>query len=299
MTTAGTHAVRTSGLGRRHGGTRALRDCSLTVDPGSVVALTGAPGAGKSTLLGLLAGLDLPSEGTAEVLGAPVPTGGPHPAVGYLDQSRPLPGGFTVAETLRLGAALNPGRWDDGRAADLAGSLPPGSRTAALSGGQRAMLALALVLGTGPDLLLLDEPLAGLDPLTRRRVLAAVTAHVAETGATAVLASHEVEDLQDSCDRVLFLDRGRVLLDDDVDDLLTGHRILDGPAGAAAWSAEHTVVEQRVHGRDQTVLVRGGPIGPAPGWRVSAPGLLDVVMAYLRAAEDRSDDRSDEAKETR
>lgn len=289
MTIAGTHAVRTSELGRRHGGARALRDCSITVDPGSVVALTGAPGAGKSTLLGLLAGLDLPSEGTAEVLGAPVPTGGPHPRIGYLDQSRPLPGTFTVAETLRLGAALNPGRWDDDRAAALAGMLPRRGRASALSGGQRAMLALALALGTGPDLLLLDEPLAGLDPLTRRRVLAAVTAHVAETGATAVLSSHEIEDLQDSCDRVLFLERGQVLLDTDIDDLLAEHRVLDGPAETTAWSGEHTVVEQRVHGRNQTVLVRGAPIDPAPGWRVSAPGLLDVVTAYLRTADDREE----------
>ncbi|ANY06539.1 ATP-binding cassette domain-containing protein [Pseudonocardia sp. HH130630-07] len=291
MTTAATHAVRTTGLGRRHGGTRALRDCSLTVEPGSVLALTGAPGAGKSTLLGLLAGLDRPTEGTAEVLGGPVPTGGPHPAVGYLDQSRPLPAGFTVGETLRLGRALNPGRWDDDRAAQLAGALPHGGRVSTLSGGQRAMLALALVLGSGPDLLLLDEPLAGLDPLTRRRVLAAVTAHVADTGAAAVLASHEVEDLQDSCDRVVFLDRGHVLLDADTDDLLTEHRLLDGPAEDSVWSAEHTVVERRVHGRNQTVLVRGGPTGATPGWRTSAPGLLEVITAYLRTTENREENR--------
>ncbi|BBG02698.1 MULTISPECIES: ATP-binding cassette domain-containing protein [Pseudonocardia] len=291
MTTAEIVAVRTSGLGRRHGRTRALRDCALTVEPGSVVALTGAPGAGKSTLLGLLAGLDVPSEGTAEVLGAPVPAGGPHPAVGYLDQARPLPASFTVHETLRLGRALNPGRWDDDRAADLVGALPHGSRVQALSSGQRAMLAVALVLGSTPDLLLLDEPLAGLDPLTRRRVLAAVTAHVANTGAAAVLASHEIEDLQNSCDRVLFLDRGRVLIDSDTDDLLTEHRLLDGPAGSTAWSDGHTVVEQRVHGRNQTVLVRGGPIGATPGWRTSTPGLLEVITAYLRTADDRAEDR--------
>ncbi|MFG1633408.1 ATP-binding cassette domain-containing protein [Pseudonocardia alni] len=292
MTTATTDAVRTSGLGRRFGGTPALRDCSLTVEPGSVVALTGAPGAGKSTLLGLLAGLDLPTEGTAEVLGAPVPTGGPHPAVGHLAPSKPLPDDFTVAETLRLGAALNPGRWDDRRVADLTGQLPAERRTAALSSGQRAVLALALVLGPGPDLLLLDEPLAGLDPLTRRRVLAAVTAHVAGTGATAVLASHEVEDLQDSCDRLLFLDRGRVLIDADIDDLLAEHRILDGPAGDTGWPDDHTVVEQRVHGRGQTVLVRGRsrPEPPA-GWRAHAPGLLEVVVGHLRAAAGRERSR--------
>lgn len=292
MTAAGGHAVRTTGLGRRHGGVRALRDCSMTVEHGSVVALIGAPGAGKSTLLGLLAGLDLPSDGTADVLGAPVPAAGPHPAVGYLDQARPLPGALTVGETLRLGAVLNPGRWDDARAAGLTGSLPQDTPTAVLSGGQRAALALALVLCAGPDLLLLDEPLAGLDPLTRRRVLAAVSAHVAETGAAAVLASHEIEDLQDSCDRVVFLDRGRVLLDADVDDLLAEHRILDGPAGDTGAPDGHTVVERRVRGRGQTLLVRGaGPVEPPAGWRAHAPGLLEVVLGYLRAADGREESR--------
>lgn len=287
---APTPAVRTAGLGHRYGRDPVLHDCSLVVEPGSVVALVGAPAAGKSTLLGLLAGLDAPSEGTAEVLGATVPSGGPHPAVGYLDQSRPLPA-FTVAETLRLGASLNRGRWNPDRAAALAGALPRTGRTSSLSTGQRALLALAVVLGAGPELLLLDEPLAGLDPLSRRRVLAAVTAYVAETGASAVLASHEIEELQDSCDRVVYLERGRVLLDADTDDVLAEHRLLDGPAGTTVWSPEHAVVEQRVHGRDQTVLLRGEPFGPPPGWRVSAPELLEVVTAYLRTSDDREEHR--------
>ncbi|ALE81840.1 ATP-binding cassette domain-containing protein [Pseudonocardia sp. HH130629-09] len=291
MASAATSAAHTRGLGHRYGHTPVLRDCTLSVEPGSVVALIGAPGAGKSTLLGLLAGLDLPSEGSAEVLGAAVPLSGPHPAVGYLDQSQPLPVAFTVAEVVRLGASLNRGRWDAGRVAALAGALPQDRHTSALSGGQRALLALALVLGSSPDLLLLDEPLAGLDPLTRRRVLTEVTAYVAETGAAALLASHEIEDLRDSCDHVLFLEKGHVLLDADIDDLLAQHRILDGPAGTCVWSAEHTLVEQRVHGRNQTVLLRGPSFTPPRGWRASAPDLLEVVTAYLRTCADREEAR--------
>ncbi|MBP2367389.1 ATP-binding cassette domain-containing protein [Pseudonocardia parietis] len=288
MTSSGTCVLRTRGLGQRYGEAWALRDCSIVVEPGSVVALTGAPGAGKSTLLGLLAGLESVSEGSAEVLGEPVRPGGPHPAVSYLSQVRPLIGDFTVAETLRLGAALNPRRWDDARAADLTGPLPRRRRASELSAGQRAVLALALVLGTRPELLLLDEPLAGLDPLTRRRALAAVTAHVAETGATAVLASHEIDDLQNACDRMVFLERGHVLLDADIDALLTEHRVLLGPAGAVSWSADHdVVVERRLHGRSQTVLVRGVAPGAAPGWQESPPDLLELVTTYLRTTDDR------------
>jgi ABC-2 type transport system ATP-binding protein len=292
-TSAATFAVRVCGLGHCYGHTPVLRDCRLSVEPGSVVALIGAPGAGKSTLLSLLAGLDLPSKGSAEVLGAPVPISGPHPAVGYLDQSQPLPGAFTVAETLRLGASLNRGRWDSDRVAALTAALPEDRRTSALSGGQRALLALAVVLGSSPDLLLLDEPLAGLDPLTRRQVLTAVTAYVAETGAAVLLASHEIDDLRDSCDRVVFLERGHVLLDADIDGLLAQHRILDGPAGTCIWSAEHAVVEQRVHGRMQTVLLRGAAFAPPQGWRASAPDLLEVVTAYLRTCGDRADREED------
>ncbi|MEU8521830.1 ABC transporter ATP-binding protein [Streptomyces sp. NBC_01216] len=270
--------LETTGLGKRYGGRArrwALRDCSFRLPAGRVCAVVGPNGAGKSTLLALAAGLLLPTEGTVH---APA-----RADLAYVAQDKPLYPQLTVAETLRMGRELNPGRWDDTVAARIAeaGPLDPGTRVRALSGGQRTRLALALALGKRPGLLLLDEPMADLDPLARRELMGALMADAADRGTTVVLSSHVLGELEGTCDHLLLVDGGRIRLDGGVDALLASHCLLTGPV---ADLAPHTVVESRTTGRQLTALIRreGRVEGP---WRVTEPTLEELLLAHLRAAK--------------
>ena len=171
-------------LGKRYGSRWALQDCSLELEPGSVTALVGPNGAGKTTLLQLAVGLGRPSAGTVRVLGHdPLrEAGAVLPRIGFVAQDHPLYRGFSVAETLRLGRKLNPS-WDDELARDRIEQLgvSPRQKVGKLSGGQQAQVALTLALAKRPELLLLDEPVASLDPLARREFLQSVMEAVAET----------------------------------------------------------------------------------------------------------------------
>jgi ABC-2 type transport system ATP-binding protein len=182
---------------------------------------------------------------------------------------------------LRLGAELNRGSWDREAAEQFAygsGPLRPGARIRTLSGGQRARVALALALGKRADLLLLDEPTAELDPLARQELLRRLLAQVAEHGATLVLSSHAVAELEDVCDYLLVLTEGRAGLAGDTEDLLGAHVRL---TGTGSGFGPHTVVEQRAAGRGRTALVRPrGRIGDE--WAVEQPSLEELVLAHLR-----------------
>src|SRR4051794_12567388 len=193
------NALRLEGLGRRYGSKWALRDCTLEIPAGTVTALVGPNGAGKSTLLQLAMGLRRPSAGSVRVLGL-----SPHrdarkllPRVGFVAQEHPLHRGFTIAETLRLGRSLNPG-WDDALARERIErlQLSPGQRVGKLSGGQQAQVALTLALAKRPEVLLLDEPVASLDPLARREFLTALMESVSDGELTVVLSSHLLADLE-------------------------------------------------------------------------------------------------------
>ncbi|MEV5327251.1 ABC transporter ATP-binding protein [Nonomuraea sp. NPDC052634] len=168
-----TSVLRAQGLGRRYGRRWALRDCTLDVPAGHVVGLVGPNGAGKSTLLKLACGQLEPSAGAISVLGGrPASTPAQLARVGFVAQDTPVYGGLTVEDHLRLGARLNP-RWDQELARERVArlGLDPAHRAGRLSGGQRAQLALTLGLAKRPDLLILDEPVAALDPLARREFL--------------------------------------------------------------------------------------------------------------------------------
>ncbi|GAA2789418.1 ABC transporter ATP-binding protein [Streptomyces showdoensis] len=275
MTT--TTALKAEGLGIRYGGRArpwALRDCSFALPAGRVCALVGPNGAGKSTLLGLAAGLLRPTEGTV--------TAPPRERLAYVAQDKPLYARLTVADTLRMGHELNPGRWGGAAAARAVdGALPPEALVKDLSGGQRTRLALALALGKRPELLLLDEPMADLDPLARKELMGLLLAEAAEHGTTVVLSSHILTELEGTCDHLLLLADGRIRLDGPVDDLLTAHTLLTGPV---ADLAPHTVVESRTTGRQLTALIRReGPVeGP---WETTAPSLEDLLLAHLRTSE--------------
>ncbi|MER7488172.1 ABC transporter ATP-binding protein [Streptomyces sp. NPDC126497] len=277
-------AIEADALGKRFGrrAAWALRDCSFRLPAGRVCAVVGPNGAGKSTLLAITAGLLAPTEGTVTVLGAGPATA--RPRVGFVDQDKPLYPQLTVAETLRMGADLNPGRWDADTADRVVagGGLDPGKRIRALSGGQRTRVALALALAKRPELLLLDEPMADLDPLARHELMGVLMGQAAAHGTTIVMSSHVVAELEDSCDHLLLIGGGRVRLAGEIDDLLAAHTRVSAPATTDL--APHDVVESRTTGRRLSALIR--PSGPLPGdWRTGAPSLEELVLSYLRNPE--------------
>jgi ABC-2 type transport system ATP-binding protein len=187
-------ALETNGLGKRYGRAWALRDCSLTLPAGRVAGLVGPNGAGKTTLLHLAVGLLRPDSGLVRVL-----DGTPReilPRIGFVAQDTPLYRDFHAADLIRMGSKLNK-RWDSNFVRDRLEHLriPLDRKTGQLSGGQRAQVALALARAKQPDLLLLDEPVASLDPLARREFLQVLMGGVAEHGTTVLLSSHLVADL--------------------------------------------------------------------------------------------------------
>ncbi|OXM68208.1 ABC transporter ATP-binding protein [Amycolatopsis vastitatis] len=212
-----------AGLGKRYRRGWALRETSLVIPKNRIVALVGPNGAGKSTLMGLITGLLSPTTGGITVFGDQ-PTGrGLHPAVSYLAQQKPLYQQLTVAETLKLGARTNP-TWDQHYAEYLVaqGAVPMEAKVGTLSGGQRTRVALALALGKRPGLLLLDEPLADLDPLARETVLRTLVTEARTQGITVLLSSHVLAELEGVCDHLVLLHKGRVLLAGDVSRLGAG-----------------------------------------------------------------------------
>jgi ABC-2 type transport system ATP-binding protein len=206
-------ALAARGLGKRYGRNWALRDCTVELPAGRVVALVGPNGAGKTTLMHLAVGLAAPTTGSIEIFGRRVPVGGGEALgqVGFVAQEHPLYSGFTVRETLRLGRALNR-RWDEEVAIARLDALgvPLGRRVGQLSGGQRAQVSLALALAKRPRLLILDEPLASLDPLARREFTDVLTAVVREQGLSALFSSHVVSELEAVCDHLVLLRGGLV-----------------------------------------------------------------------------------------
>lgn len=277
-------AISADALGTRYGRRWALRGCTLDVPEGSVVGLVGANGAGKSTFLHLTVGLLEPSEGSLEVLGSRPGVDPTHLAkVGFVAQDAPVYGALSVADHLRLGAHMNPG-WDDAAAKDRARSLGLDLRQRAgkLSGGQRSQLALTLAMGKRPELLVLDEPVASLDPLARRAFLADVMELMADHRPTIVLSSHLLSDVERVCDHLILMAEGQVQLHGPVDDLLAQHKLLTGPRrDERSLPSDQLVVRASHTDRQTTVLVRTTAPILDPAWVVADIGLEDLVLAYM------------------
>ncbi len=278
-------ALATTGLGRRYGRRWALSHCTLEVPAGHVVGLVGPNGAGKTTLLHLAVGLIEPSAGAVAVLGEEVRgTAEQLARVGFVAQGTPLYASMSVADHLRLGASMNPG-WDDGLARGRIErlGLDHEQRAGTLSGGERAQLALTLATAKRPELLLLDEPAASLDPLARREFLQGLMEFTAEDAVSVVLSSHLIADLERVCDYVILLADGRVRLAGEVDELLATHRRLSGPRRESTrLPSSQQVVEESHTERQSTLLVRTDEPVIDPAWEVAEVGLEDIVLAYMR-----------------
>ncbi|MFJ8439395.1 ABC transporter ATP-binding protein [Kitasatospora griseola] len=274
-------AVHAVGLGKSYRrGRWALRHGEFAVPAGRVCGVVGPNGAGKSTLFGLMTHLFAPTEGELRVFGEPAGTPALRARIGSVTQSRPLYPSFTVEETLRLGRELNPG-WDEAcaqRVIEL-GELSPRARVGSLSGGQRSRVALALAMAKRPELLLLDEPMADLDPLARHDLMGLLLSDAAERGTTVLISSHLLAELDGAIDHVLLVQSGRVRLAGDLDEILDGHRLVTGLADAPRPPGD--AVEWRVTGRQVTGLLRTD--SPVPdAWEPSRPQLEQLLLGYLR-----------------
>jgi ABC-2 type transport system ATP-binding protein len=290
-----TAVLRAHGLGKRYRRRWALSDCTLDVPAGRVVGLVGPNWAGKTTLLNLAVGMLTPTSGTIEVLGGrPASDAAQLAKVGFVAQDTPTYAGLSIEDHLRLGSRLNPG-WDDALARSRIRrlGLDPGHRAGKLSGGQRAQLALTLGVAKRPELLILDEPVASLDPLARREFLQDLMEAVAEHELSVVLSSHLVSDLERVCDHLIVLVASRVQLAGDLDTLLATHHRLTGPRrDLDSLPADQHVISASHTERQTTVLVRTeGPIHD-PAWTVGQLSLEDLVLAYMgRTAAANGDHR--------
>lgn len=283
-----TSVLETRHVTKRFGTRSALSDCTLSIPAGHVVGLVGPNGAGKSTLLKLAAGLLKPTEGSIEVLGR---SPGDAPAqlarIGFVGQDHPVYPHMTVRDHLRIGLRLNP-RWDEEYALSRINQFKIDLRQRAgnLSGGQRAQLSLTLALAKRPELLLLDEPVASLDPLARRELLTFVMESVTDLHTSVILSSHLVSDLERVCDILVMLVSAHIVLDGDVEEIVTSHHRLLGPSLENEPSLENQeVIDARYTDRQATVIVRS--VGPVmdPMWKIEPLSLEDIVLAYMKQSE--------------
>jgi len=279
------NVIETSGLGKRYGNTWALRECTLAIPAGHVAALVGPNGAGKTTLLNLAVGLAEPSAGGVAVLGGQ-PAGSPAAldGIAFVAQDTPVYKNLSAADMLHLTRNLNR-RFDqhyaETRLADL--GIPLKRKAGRLSGGQQAQLALTLALARRPRLLVLDEPVAMLDPIARHDFMATVLTAMVDDGVSVLLSSHVLAELERVADYLILVSRGRVQVAGEVEDLLASHRVLTGPAAEVGTYAERPVVHLRRAEAQAHLLVRAAAGDPVPpGWETHPVSLEELALAYLR-----------------
>ncbi len=286
-------ALTALGLGKRYGRKWALENCTLDIPTGRVVGLVGPNGAGKTTLLHLAVGLLTASTGSFSVLDEePASSAEQLGRIGFVAQDTPVYSGLSIDAHLQMGAALN-STWDaqlaQRRIDDL--GLDPSQRAGRLSGGQRAQLALTLAIAKRPSLLLLDEPVASLDPLARREFLAILMEVVVEHGVSVILSSHLVADLERVCDYLVVLAASRVQVNGEIDDLLTTHYRLTGtPRDLENLPDTVQVIESSSTDRQTTATVRSVDPIMDPAWSIESLTMEDLVLAYMGQAEEQRRD---------
>jgi ABC-2 type transport system ATP-binding protein len=285
--------IETAGLGKRYGHSWALRDCTLDIPASHLTALVGPNGAGKTTLMTMLVGLATPTAGTATLLGSETPgSSAALDGIAFVAQDSPVYKNLSVADMLHLTRNLNR-TFDMGNArarlAEL--KIPLKKKSGKLSGGQQAQLALTLALARRPQLLILDEPLAALDPLARQDFLSSVMTAMADDGVSVVLSSHALAELERVADYLVVLAEGEMRLAGVVEDLLAQHRILTGPSAEAdVYTKRLSPVQVKRADAQTHLLVRSeGPIGA--DWESAPVSLEELTLAYLRAPATRAIDK--------
>jgi ABC-2 type transport system ATP-binding protein len=278
------------GLGKRYRRRWALADCTLDIPAGRVTGLVGPNGAGKTTLLSLAAGLLRPTAGAIEVCGGRPGSGRDQLGrVGFVAQDTPAYASLTVADHLRLGVRLSR-NWDTRLARDRIRrlGLPPGQRAGNLSGGQRAQLALTLAIAKRPELLILDEPVASLDPLARDAFLRDLHDTVSGQQLSVVHSSHLISDLERVCDYLIVLVASRVQVAGEVSELLARHRLVTAPRidPASVPAGLHVISVRHGASHDTAVVRCDAPaahdsVAAAPAAALSPVGLEDLVLAYM------------------
>jgi ABC-2 type transport system ATP-binding protein len=282
-----TAVLEADGLGKRYGSRWALSDCTLAIPAGKVVGLVGPNGAGKTTLLHLAVGLLRPSAGSVSVLGEPPGTTPSQLArIGFVAQDAPTYAALSIRDHLRFGEWMNPS-WDAKLSEDRIErlGLDPRQKAGQLSGGQRAQLALTLAVAKRPELLVLDEPVASLDPLARREFLQGLMEVVAEHGASVILSSHLIADLERVCDYLVVLVGSQVQVAGDIDSLLATHHRLTGPRlDRGALPSDQQVIGESHTDRQSTLVVRTANPILYPTWSITQLNLEDLVLAYMSRA---------------
>ena len=275
-----TTAIRCADLGHRYGRSWGLRQCDLEVPAGRVVALVGPNGSGKTTLMTMAAGLLPVTEGTVEVAGD-VPAERLD-RIGFVAQDAPLWPRLRIADVLDIGRSMNP-RFDTVMAADRIQQLglPPRARIGELSGGERAQVALTLVLAKRPELFLLDEPMANLDPLARRAFLGSIFEACHEAGATVLYSSHAVAELERISDYLVVLRAGRLRVAGDVDELRRDHRVVSGPNGWPEGGGWDVISRRSLSGQTVALIRYDDDHVPGPGLHSSPPTFDELVLGYL------------------
>jgi ABC-2 type transport system ATP-binding protein len=281
------NVIEANGLGKRYGSTWALRDCTLAIPDGHVVALVGPNGAGKTTLLNLAVGLTEPTAGAIAVLdGTPAGSPAALDGIAFVAQDTPLYNNLSAADMLHLTRNLNR-HFDQGYAEHRLGELeiPLHQKAGKMSGGQQAQLALTLALARRPQLLVLDEPMAMLDPLARHDFMATVMTAVVDDRVSVVLSSHVLAELERVADYLVLVSHGSIQIVGEVDDLLATHCVLTGPASQSErYARQWNVVHASRAASQAHLLVRGnGATDPVPpGWEAHSLTLEDLTLAYLR-----------------
>ncbi len=274
-------------LGKSYGSTRALHNCTLAIPDRHVVALVGPNGAGKSTLLNLAVGLVLPTTGEVTVLGGR--TAGSLAArdgIAFVAQDAPLYKNLSAADLLHETRNLNR-RFDQDYAEHRLGELgiPLRQKAGKMSGGQQAQLALTLALARRPQLLMLDEPMAMLDPIARHDFMATVMTAAADDGVSVVLSSHVLTELERVADYLVLVSHGNIQVAGEVEDLLATHCMLTGPASESElYTRQWNVVHASSAASQVRLLVRyDGTSNPVPpGWEARSVTLEELTLAYLR-----------------